>query len=53
MTLEKLEYEEGRPEYLRFNGLTYLIGFLYERTVNTLNLNGLKVSLYVTMRKDG
>ena len=53
MTLETLDYEEGRPEYLRFNGFTNLIGYLYERTVNLLNLKGIKVSLYITMRKNG
>lgn len=26
---------EGRPEYLRFNVLTYLAGFLYEQIVNS------------------
>ena len=51
MELVQLDYEEGRPEYLRFNGLTYLIGFIYERAVNILRLNGLKVSLYLTMQK--
>ena len=51
LELIQLDYEEGRPEYLRFNGFTYLIGFLYERTVNILRINGLKVSLYITMQK--
>ena len=29
---------EGRPEYLRFNALTYFCGFLFERLVNSTTL---------------
>jgi SAM-dependent methyltransferase len=29
---------EGRPEYLRFNGLTYLCGYIYERVVNASSI---------------
>lgn len=32
--VEHIDLWEGRPEYLRFSALTYLGGFLYERTVN-------------------
>jgi len=33
-----LELCEGRPEYLRFNFLTYLVGAAYEKAVNSTNL---------------
>ncbi len=33
--LESLERIEGRPEYLRMTGFTYLMGAAYERLVNT------------------
>lgn len=43
---------EGRPEYLRFSALTYLLGFVYERLVNTvLGLAGLRVLLVAELRK--
>ena len=29
---------EGRPEYLRFSMITYLMGLLYERLVNSFNI---------------
>lgn len=32
---EKIQLIEGRPEYLRFNVLTYLFGLIYERFVNS------------------
>jgi ubiquinone/menaquinone biosynthesis C-methylase UbiE len=34
LRLEALETWEGRPEYLRLSGPTYLAGFAYERAVN-------------------
>lgn len=46
-----VEFQEGRPEYLRFHPLTYFIGMVYERTVNALHLNALKAVIYVTLRK--
>ncbi len=51
LTLTQVEFQEGRPEYLRFNPLTYFCGLLYERTVNLLRLDALKAVIYVTMRK--
>jgi len=33
--IEKIQFVEGRPEYLRLTALTYLFGFLYERIVNS------------------
>ena len=39
LELTDLSFQEGRPEYLRFNPVTYFAGFLYERTVNVLKLN--------------
>lgn len=52
LTLVRVDFQEGRPEYLRFNPVTYFCGLLYERTVNLLGLDALKAVIYVTMRKD-
>jgi SAM-dependent methyltransferase len=38
LTIEFLEFQEGRPEYLRIFPLTYFCGILYERIVNALPL---------------
>lgn len=38
MDVEVLELFEGRPEYLRFNCLTYLFGAAYEKAVNSTGL---------------
>jgi SAM-dependent methyltransferase len=35
LQVESIERIEGRPEYLRMSGPTYLAGFLYERLVNS------------------
>jgi len=35
---EGIEYWEGRPEYLRIFTITYIIGLIYERVVNSINL---------------
>ena len=43
---------EGRPEYLRFSSVTYVLGWLYERLVNRLGiLAGLRVLLIGKFRK--
>lgn len=34
LTLDSIEYWEGRPEYLRLTPITYLCGIAYERFVN-------------------
>jgi ubiquinone/menaquinone biosynthesis C-methylase UbiE len=41
LRLEALETWEGRPEYLRLSGPTYLVGFAYERAVNAIPALGL------------
>lgn len=46
-----VEFQEARPEYLRFHPLPYFLGMAYERTVNALGLNALKAVIYVTLRK--
>ncbi len=51
LELTELSFQEGRPEYLRFNPVIYFAGFLYERTVNVLKLNRFKAVIYVTMTK--
>lgn len=48
----RLERIEGRPEYLRFNLLTYLIGAGYERFVNATDLlSRFRVLLVAELRK--
>lgn len=38
LCVDKIELIEGRPEYLRINALTYFLGLLYERFVNSTPL---------------
>lgn len=52
-TVEMIEAEEGRPEYLRLTALTYLFGWLYERMVNALGWKGAMLVYYITLRKPG
>jgi len=50
--VERLERIEGRPEYLRMTGVTYLFGVAYERLVNaTEALAALRILLVGTLRK--
>ena len=35
LRVNSIQRIEGRPEYLRISGVTYLVGFLYERLVNS------------------
>lgn len=43
---------EGRPEYLRFNAVTYFLGMLYQRTVTHVpGLSGLRILLIAHLRK--
>jgi ubiquinone/menaquinone biosynthesis C-methylase UbiE len=42
---------EGRPEYLRFNTISYFFGIAYERLVNLLRLDGIKIVMYIILRK--
>jgi len=51
-TVESVERIEGRPEYLRMTWPTYLVGFLYERIVNSTNfLAPFRILLVGTLRK--
>ena len=34
LSIQKIEFWEGRPEYLRFSTITYLAGIAYEKGVN-------------------
>lgn len=38
MRVRRIQFVEGRPEYLRLTALTFLIGAIYERLVNLTNL---------------
>lgn len=51
LELEYVEFQEGRPEYLRFSPPSYLIGFLYERLVNRFGWESFKSVLYIKMKK--
>lgn len=37
LKLDRIDYIDGRPEYLRFTFATYLLGLLYERLVSNIN----------------
>lgn len=52
LVVKRVELIEGRPEYLRWNALTYSIGALYERVVNGLPfLSPLRVLLVIELEK--
>jgi len=54
LVLEWVELVEGRPEYLRFHPLTYLLGWLYERLVNRVpGLTSFRVLLVAELRRPG
>ena len=36
LQVNRIEYIEGRPEYLRMSALTYFLGLVYERIVNSM-----------------
>jgi SAM-dependent methyltransferase len=49
-----IELIEGRPEYLRFSTLTYVLGASYERLVNRFTaLRSLRVLLVITLQRAG
>lgn len=43
--VNRIEAIEGRPEYLRLNGILYGMGMAYERIVNFFDIDALKVVL--------
>jgi SAM-dependent methyltransferase len=48
----RIDRIEGRPEYLRFTGFTYLAGLLFERVVNSTSaLAWLRILLVIELRK--
>ncbi len=50
----KLEYLEGRPEYLRILFLTYLLGLFYERVVNSTSLlSRFRILIIAELQKNG
>lgn len=52
LSIESIRLVESRPEYLRLNPFTYLIGIAYERLVNKLEfLRGFRVILLGVFRK--
>jgi len=51
-TVDSLESIEGRPEYLRINCFTYILGIIYGRILNSSNLfRNFRVLLIATLRK--
>ena len=43
---------EGRPEYMRFSFITYIVGWIYEKTVNLIPLlSHFRILLIAEMRK--
>lgn len=42
---------EGRPEYLRINFIPYIIGIIYERLINALRLDGIKIVMFIVLKK--
>ncbi len=51
LTLDKLLYIDGRPEYLRFSWPTYLLGIAYQKLCNLSFLAPLRVGLIGVLRK--
>jgi len=52
LELESVRLVEGRPEYLRFSSVTYVLGWWYERLVNRFDaLSGFRVLLIGEFRK--
>lgn len=52
LRVKRVDLIEGRPEYLRWNVMTYSIGMLYERLVNVLPfLAPLRVLLVIELEK--
>ena len=50
----RIELIEGRPAYLRFSALTYLLGWVYEQLVNRVpGFAGFRVLLVAELRKRG
>jgi SAM-dependent methyltransferase len=50
-TVEEFQLIEGRPEYLRLFVPLYILGILYERIVNLLGLNQLKIVYFAVLKK--
>lgn len=49
---DSIERIEGRPEYLRIATVTYLVGWLYERMVNSIGaLEPFRILLVIALRK--
>ncbi|HLG35908.1 MAG TPA: class I SAM-dependent methyltransferase [Bacteroidia bacterium] len=46
-----ISFYEKRPEYLRLNVFTYLLGIAHERAINKLNLNRCKAVMISVFRK--
>jgi hypothetical protein len=50
--VEDIQMWEGRPEYLRLSVPSYLLGYLYERTVNRFSfLSRFRCVLFFSLRK--
>jgi len=51
LRVESIKLLEGRPEYLRMSFPTYVAGYCYERLVNLLPIQALRILLIVRLQK--
>ncbi|MES2330164.1 MAG: class I SAM-dependent methyltransferase [Bacteroidota bacterium] len=49
--VEQIRMIEGRPEYLRINFLSYMVGIAYERLVNLFRMQDLKIVMFIVLKK--
>ncbi|TWT65049.1 class I SAM-dependent methyltransferase [Allorhodopirellula solitaria] len=49
--VEEFKLVEGRPEYLRIAAPLYAMGIVYERMVNCLRIDRIKIVYFATLRK--
>ncbi len=52
LEVEKMQFIEGRPEYLRILFPFYFFGIVYEKLVNILGLEQLKIVMITVMKKN-
>ena len=52
LSVEKIEFIEGRPEYLRISSVSYIFGWLYERIVNLFKpLMRFRILIVIQLKK--
>ncbi len=54
LKVNQIQHIEGRPEYLRMSVITYILGLLYERFVNSLSfLARFRILLVIELQRPG